>query len=78
MSNEVKGNKVRVNCYVKSEIKEYLDSQCEFYGMSIGSFVSFVLMQHKQQGELSGSIVELSKLMEEMKSIELANSKADV
>lgn len=76
MSKE-KDSKVRVNCYIKSEIKDYMDSQCEFYGMSQGAFLSLVLMQHKQSSELSSSVVELSKVLEDIKILESSKKQID-
>lgn len=44
-------DKVRLNAYVTKDIKEYIDAQCDYYGISQGSFISVVMRQYKQQNE---------------------------
>ncbi len=64
-----KENKARISGYVKQEIKEYIESQCDFYGMSMGAYISMVVMQSKQQGEISNSLMELSEIMKRMEKL---------
>ena len=44
-------DKVRLNAYVTKDIKEYIDEQCDYYGISQGAFISVVMRQYKQQNE---------------------------
>jgi len=44
-------DKVRLNAYVTKDIKKYIDEQCDYFGISLGSFISIVVRQYKQQND---------------------------
>lgn len=43
--------KVRINAYVVPHVKEYIDSQCEMYGISQGAFISLVVTEYMKQND---------------------------
>ena len=51
MKSNRESNRVRLNAYVVSDVKNYIDKQCELYGISQGALISIVMMQHKKQNE---------------------------
>ena len=53
-------NKVRLNAYITKDVKNYIDSQCSVYGVSQGSFISFVVMQYKKQEEALSSMKKIT------------------
>ena len=66
-------DKVRLNAYVTKDIKEYIDEQCDYYGISQGAFISVVMRQYKQQNEALDTMKritsdEILKRLEKSKS----------
>ena len=53
-------DKVRLNAYVTKDIKEYIDQQCNYFGISQGAFISVVMRQYKQQNEALDAIKRMT------------------
>ena len=51
--------KYRINTYITEEANDYINSECERYGMAKGAYLSFMLIQKKEQLQLMSSVQEL-------------------
>lgn len=61
-----RNNKIRLNAYVVSDIKKYIDEQCELFGISQGAFISIVVNEYKKQKEAIDSMTFIyNKLLQE-------------
>ena len=63
-------NKIRMGCSVSPEIRQYIEEQCEFYGMSIGSYVSMLVVQAREQKESIKAMQNVQLLIEQLNNKE--------
>lgn len=66
----MKENKIKLNAYVSSDIKDYIDEQCDFYGMSLGAYVSMLVVNYRQQTQAMNQLSEFKDLVNQVKLIQ--------
>lgn len=62
-------NKIRMGCSVSPEIRAYIEEQCEFYGMSIGAYISMLVVQSREQKDSIKAMQNVQVLINELAEI---------
>lgn len=62
-------NKIRMGCSVSPEIRSYIEDQCEFYGMSIGAYISMLVVQSREQKESIKAMQNVQMLVNELSKL---------
>ena len=58
--------KNRINIVLSDEANDYLDTECERYGMAKGAYISYMLIQKKEQLQLMKSVQELKNELDKV------------
>lgn len=60
--------KERIQLYLSKNIKDYIDSQADEFGMSISAYVTMCINTYKQQND---AMVQMSKISEMLGDVDL-------
>lgn len=60
--------KERIQLYLSKNIKDYIDSQADEFGMSISAYVTMCINTYKQQND---AMVHMSKISEMLSDVDL-------
>lgn len=52
-------NKVKLNLSISPEVKDYLTSNSECFGMSVSAYITMIVQQYRQQAQ---ALSEMSKI----------------
>jgi|YelNats1bottle13_1022553.scaffolds.fasta_scaffold01247_3 hypothetical protein len=66
-------NKIRINVYVDESLRQYIEQQAGFYGMSMSAFIAMCIAEHRRQNK---ALDVLGSIVEELKKKEGANDEA--
>lgn len=66
---ENRENRVRLNCMLMPEVKNYLDEQARAFGMSVGAYLTMVIQQYRQQTSVIDNIPKMLEAMAAQKLV---------
>lgn len=66
---ENRENRVRLNCMLMPDVKNYLDEQARAYGMSVGAYLTMVIQQYRQQTSVIENIPAMLKALAAQKEV---------
>lgn len=73
MTKNIKPNKVKANYSFSPEIKEYVDTQSEAFGMSQSGYLTMIIQQYRMQSQ---ALSEMSKIQGYVEKFEIMMAEA--
>jgi len=63
MADTIAKDKIRFNFAINKDLKEYVDTQAELMGFSLGAFVSLCIATYKEQKEGLKAMQDVSSMI---------------
>jgi hypothetical protein len=70
--------KEKMNLSFAPDIKEYLQIQSEYYGMSVSAYLTMLVSNHRRETEAMSTMGNLGQLMDKMQKFLDSNDRSSI
>ena len=67
---ENRSDRGRINVYLSSDLKEYVDSSAKNFGVSTSAFMTMIIQSYKQQSEAMKVMGDMGEILNRLEALD--------